>query len=125
GCAGLPPSWDGKRCWKAVYWNRRGQDMLPGTRILVGATAVAAGLAAWEFERAEGHAKFAASAPAAIQVTSQVAGVVSAAYVEVHAAVKAGQALALIDSPVLRARLDETKANLEMERSAEVNAETA
>jgi len=39
--------------------------------------------------------------------------------------VKKGQALALIDSPMLRARLDEAKADLEMERSAAVNAEAA
>jgi multidrug resistance efflux pump len=105
-----------------------GEDkrMFPRTRILIGAAAVAVGLAAWEFERAEAHAKLAVDAPqslAGIPVTSQVAGVVSALYAGVDATVRQGQALALIDSPILRARLDEAKANLEMERSAEMNAE--
>ena len=35
--------------------------MLPRTRILIGAATIAVGLTAWEFERAEAHAKFAAA----------------------------------------------------------------
>src|SRR5258706_6619854 len=113
--------------------------MFSRTRILLGAAAVAVALAAWEYVRVEAHPKFtpetmpgaapqqsdAPPAPLPVQLNSPLAGTVSAVYVSANTFVKTGQALALIDSPVLRARLDEAQADLEMERSAAMNAETA
>src|SRR6266550_7098074 len=113
--------------------------MLLKTGVLIGAAVVAAGLAAWEYAPFAAHPRFApdtrhgaapqpddASQPfTPVLVTSPLAGSVSAVYVTVDTYVKTGNALALIDSPLLRSRLDAAKADLEMERSAEVNAETA
>ena len=113
--------------------------MLSTTRILIGVAVVAVGLAAWEYARVEARPRIAPEttpgdtprqgdtpqAPRPVRVTSPLAGTVSAVYVAVDKYVTMGQALALIDSPMLRTRLDAAKADLEMERSAEVNAETA
>src|SRR5262249_12293170 len=60
-----------------------------------------------------------------IPLRSLLSGTISAVYVSLNSYVRTGQAMAMVDSDVLLARLDEAKQNLEMQRSAEINAETA
>src|ERR1051325_10465383 len=103
--------------------------MLSKTGLRIGSVVIAVGLAAWGYAQFAAHPRTAApqqhDAPEAFTVplTSPLAGSVSAVYVTMDTYVKTGNALALIDSPFLRSRLDAAKADLEMERSAEVSAE--